>query len=122
MNIKIRQAVPNDLEEITKIESICFPKEEAATKESLKYRIETFPNSFFVATYNGKIIGFVNGAVTNCVVNGKCPYCFDIPWKSIGLDRQGFDRFIGRQYLIIKGEVREVKLQCIWEIIFYNLF
>lgn len=65
MNIKIRQVMPNDLDEITEIESICFPKEEAATKESLKYRIETFPNSFFVATYNGKIIGFVNGAVTN---------------------------------------------------------
>lgn len=54
MNIKIRQVMPNDLDEITKIESICFPKEEAATKESLKYRIETFPNSFLLQLTMGR--------------------------------------------------------------------
>lgn len=65
MNIKIRGVMPSDLDEITRIESICFPESEAATKESFKYRIATFPNSFFVAVDNEKIIGFINGAVTN---------------------------------------------------------
>lgn len=65
MNIRIRQVKPNDLDEIARIESICFPEAEAATKESFKYRIAAFPKSFYVALDEEKIIGFINGAVTN---------------------------------------------------------
>ncbi|MFK4786173.1 GNAT family N-acetyltransferase [Fusobacterium sp. MFO224] len=65
MDIKIRQVKPSDLDEITKIENICFPEAEAATRDSFKYRIATFPKSFYVALDNEKIVGFINGAVTN---------------------------------------------------------
>lgn len=68
MDIRIRKVKADDLEAVTHVEATCFPQAEAATKESLKNRIETFQNSFFVAELDGKIIGFVNGGVTNDTV------------------------------------------------------
>jgi ribosomal protein S18 acetylase RimI-like enzyme len=68
MNIIIRQASIEDLDEVTKVEASCFPEAEAATKESLEQRINTFPESFFVAETDGRIIGFINGCVTNRTV------------------------------------------------------
>lgn len=65
MNIHIRKVSIEDLDKITEIESICFPKAEAATKDSFEYRIKTFPESFYVAVLNDEIIGFINGCVTN---------------------------------------------------------
>lgn len=61
----IRQVEQNDLDAITKLENICFPEAEAATRESFEYRIATFPESFYVAVEDGEIIGIVNGCVTN---------------------------------------------------------
>ncbi len=65
MNIKIRQVSIEDLNAVAEVENACFPEAEAATKESLKQRIKTFPESFFVAEVNDKIIGFINGCVIN---------------------------------------------------------
>jgi len=70
MNITIRTVNINDLDSVAKVEAKCFPRAEAATKLSLKRRIETFPESFFVAEINNKIIGFING----CVINGTVIY------------------------------------------------
>lgn len=70
MKITIRQASIKDLDEITKVEASCFPEAEAATRESLEQRIYTFPESFFVAELEGKIIGFING----CIINGTVIY------------------------------------------------
>ncbi len=64
----IRRVEPNDLDDITKLESICFPEAEAATRESFEYRIATFPDSFYVAVEDGEIIGIVNGCVTDSLV------------------------------------------------------
>ncbi|MBI6875160.1 GNAT family N-acetyltransferase [Clostridium aciditolerans] len=68
MNIIIRQASIEDLDEVAKVEASCFPEAEAATKESLEQRINTFPESFFVAETDWRIIGFINGCVTNRTV------------------------------------------------------
>lgn len=68
MDIKIRKATIEDLDSITKVEAICFPVEEAATKDSFKHRINTFSKSFFVAEIDGKIIGFINGSIINGTV------------------------------------------------------
>lgn len=65
MDIFIRNVTPKDLDDVTCIEKICFPEAEAATRESLDYRIKTFPKSFLVAVYNNKIIGFINGCVSD---------------------------------------------------------
>lgn len=61
----IREANMRDLERINEIEEICFPKEEAATKESLTERLKYYSNHFFVLEDNGKIVSFVNGLVTD---------------------------------------------------------
>lgn len=65
MNITIRQVSINDLDEVTKVEATCFPNTEAATRKSFEQRIKTFPESFFIAELDGKIIGFINGCITN---------------------------------------------------------
>ena len=55
-----------DLDQVTEVEALCFPAAEAATEESFRKRIETFPESFLVAeNESGKIIGFINGCVTD---------------------------------------------------------
>lgn len=65
MNMKIRKVSIEDLDSVTEVESRCFPMSEAAKKESLEQRIKTFPGSFFVTEIDGKIIGFINGCITN---------------------------------------------------------
>lgn len=65
--VKIRKATINDLDEITEIETICFPPEEAATKESFKKRLEVYPDFFWLLEdeKTKKIISFVNGMASN---------------------------------------------------------
>ena len=70
MDITIRQAFIEDLDSVTKVELICFPVAEAATRESLEQRINAFSKSFFVAEIDDKIIGFING----CIINGTVIY------------------------------------------------
>ncbi len=63
--IQIRQASIKDLDQAAAVEARCFPAAEAADKKSLKERLETFPSSFLVAEYEGTVVGFINGAVTD---------------------------------------------------------
>lgn len=57
--MKIRKATINDLEEITRIEAICFPESEAASKESLKNRLLIYPEHFGILIKDDKIISFI---------------------------------------------------------------
>ncbi|MDR3758987.1 MULTISPECIES: GNAT family N-acetyltransferase [Enterocloster] len=63
----IRFARPEDLEALIQVEAECFPAAEAAGRESFQARLEIFPDSFLVAELadGGRIIGFINGAVTD---------------------------------------------------------
>ena len=70
----IEKADIKDLDEIFNIEKICFPKDEAATYEQLKKRISIFKNHFFVLKKDNKIIGFINGMVTNDENLSDCMY------------------------------------------------
>ena len=63
--ITIRQVRPEDLDAVTEVEAVCFPKAEAADRASFEARIKAFPDSFFVAEEEGRIVGFINGAVVN---------------------------------------------------------
>lgn len=65
MNIKIRKVSLEDLDNVAEVEARCFPEAEAATKVSLEQRIKTFPESFFIAETDVKIIGFINGCIIN---------------------------------------------------------
>lgn len=65
MILHIRNARVEDLDQVADIERICFPKAEAASKAIFRERIIAFSQGFFVAELEGKIIGFINGGVTN---------------------------------------------------------
>lgn len=64
----IRAVRPDDLDRIAAIEAACFPASEAAPHEAFKLRIATFPDFFLVAEIDGRIIGFINGCVTDSPV------------------------------------------------------
>lgn len=61
--VRIRNVKMEDLPDIVIIEQLCFPEEEAASKEAFKKRIQVIPDSFFVAEVNSVVVGFVNGPV-----------------------------------------------------------
>lgn len=63
--IIIRNVLPKDLDECFLVESYGFPPEEAATRETIRLRIETFPEGFFVAEMDGKVVGMLNSAATD---------------------------------------------------------
>lgn len=65
MDVLIRQVIPDDLDAVARVESVCFPEAEAATRDSFSQRIAAFPESFFVAEKDGEIVGFINGCVTD---------------------------------------------------------
>ena len=63
--MNIRTATINDLEEISQVESICFPAEEAATKEIFENRLKHYGNHFLLMFDDDKLVAFINGLVTN---------------------------------------------------------
>ena len=60
----LRMAVLEDAKEIAAVEAECFPAAEAATERSIRERLEVYPNHFWLLTDEEKIVGFVNGMVT----------------------------------------------------------
>lgn len=63
--MQIRHATIEDLKTVIYIEQVCFPEAEAATPGSLKQRLEAFDDCFFVGSVDNKIIGFINGCISN---------------------------------------------------------
>lgn len=61
----IRHVLPKDLEECFTIETSGFPPEEAATRETIQRRIDTYPKGFLVAEKEGKVVGILNSAATH---------------------------------------------------------
>lgn len=68
--VEIRGALLEEAQEIAGVEAVCFPAAEAASLEEIRGRMETFPENFLVAVWEGKIIGFVNGCTTDKPVLG----------------------------------------------------
>ncbi|MDD3165204.1 MAG: GNAT family N-acetyltransferase [Oscillospiraceae bacterium] len=67
LNIRIRPALPDDLAQVAALEAVCFPAAEAASLQSFAQRLPAFckTRSFFVAEQDGRIIGMINGAITD---------------------------------------------------------
>lgn len=63
--LEIRNAKLSDLEKIAKLESLCFSPAEAADRESLKQRLEVYPNHFWLLWRDGELVSMVNGMVSN---------------------------------------------------------
>ena len=65
MSIAIRKATIEDLDKIVNVEINCFPRGQAATKESFEKRLKVSDYTFFVAESEGEIVGIINGAIVN---------------------------------------------------------
>ena len=63
--MNIRNANLNDLESLYNIETACFPANQAASLNTLSNRLKVFPQHFWLIEDNGKILGFINGMITN---------------------------------------------------------
>ena len=63
--VTIRNVNPSDLDECFVVEIYGFPAEEAASKETIRLRIDTFPQGFLVAERDGSVIGILNSASTH---------------------------------------------------------
>ena len=63
MEVLIRNAKKEEAALLAQIEAECFPAAEAAGKQDIDARMDVFEDCFFVAETNGKIVGFINGAV-----------------------------------------------------------
>lgn len=65
MSIVIRPACPSDVPAIAAVEAACFPPAEACPPDEFQRRYATFPECFFVAETDGRVVGFINGCVTD---------------------------------------------------------
>ena len=59
-NLSFRQATPSDLDRCYQIETAAYAGDEAATKEKILKRIQTYPEGFLILENQKEIIGFVN--------------------------------------------------------------
>ena len=63
--IIIRHVLPEDFDHCFAVETSGFPPEEAATRETIKLRIDTFPEGFLVAEIDGRLVGILNSGATD---------------------------------------------------------
>ena len=63
--LTIRRATADDVKQIAAIEEKCFPPAEAASIKSFFERFMVFPECFYVAELKGKVVGHINGCVTD---------------------------------------------------------
>lgn len=59
-NLLFREATLEDLDRCYEIETISYGGDEAATKEKIAKRIETYPKGFLVLEKDKELVGFIN--------------------------------------------------------------
>ena len=85
----IRPALADDVTKVAYIEEKCFPKSEAATLKSFLERFMAFPECFLVAEIDGKVVGHINGCVTNydklidALFHNSSLHEPDGPWQTV---------------------------------------
>lgn len=78
----IRNAVIEDLKAIAEVEAVCFPRAEAATEASLRDRLEIYPDHFWLLYDEERLVGFINGMVTDE------PDLSDVMYEDAGMHRE----------------------------------
>lgn len=63
--MEIRTATISDIDAIANVESLCFPQAEAATRVQIAERVKAYGNHFWLMFDEGRLIGFVDGMVTD---------------------------------------------------------
>lgn len=61
----IRCVREEDLDALCALEAQAFPPEEAAGRDAFRYRIRTFSERFFVLERDGRLIGLINGCLSD---------------------------------------------------------
>ena len=85
----IRPAIADDVLKIADVEEKCFPAAEAASAKRFFERFIAFPECFFVAVKDGKIVGHINGCVTSSTTIVDAMYFNtalhepDGPWQTV---------------------------------------
>lgn len=65
VDVMIRTATMEDLDDIARVEAECFPAAEAATREEFEGRLLHYADHFWLMFRGGKLISFVDGFVTD---------------------------------------------------------
>lgn len=60
--ITISNAAISDIDALHEIEALSFPEGKAASREAFEYRLNNFPQWFYKAEYEGRIIGLIDGS------------------------------------------------------------
>jgi len=95
----LREVKNTDLDRCFEIETSAYAGDEAATKEKILTRIETYPEGFIVLENADEIIGFINAGATHQVELS------DEAFKElVGHDPQG-------QYIVVMSVVIDPKYQ-----------
>ena len=63
--LTIRPAEASDLDRCAAVEAACFPREQAASQETIRARIAAYPDHFLVGEKDGVIVGYAMGPVIN---------------------------------------------------------
>ncbi len=63
--VVIRQVSAKDLDACHRIESASFEPEEAASLERIAIRIKDYPQGFWVAELDGRLVGHINSGATD---------------------------------------------------------
>ena len=63
--MEIRTATLKDLDAVSAVESACFPAAEAATPAEFEERLRYYGSHFWLMFDQGRLIGFVDGMVTD---------------------------------------------------------
>lgn len=88
-DVIIRQAEVNDIGKIAEIEDKCFSSAEAASIKSFIERFMAFSECFFVAEIEGRVIGYINGCVTDApklpdqLYHNACLHQPDGTWQTV---------------------------------------
>lgn len=116
--MKIRKATLNDLKAVTEVEAVCFPAAEAAGEDTFEERLIYFPDHFWLLEEKGKIIGFINGMVSDKDViedemyEDASLHKEDGAWQTIfGLDTMPEYRRHGCAAMLMNELIKEAKEQ-----------
>lgn len=114
----VRNAKIDDLDTISELEALCFPKEEAATKEDFYHRLKTYPECFWLLILDDKIISMINGMTSNSPVlldemyRDSSMHNSMGEWQMIfGVETRPEYRCRGYADLLLKTVISDVKTQ-----------
>lgn len=64
IDIELRLIKEHELDEAMRLEQSCYVPDAAATREGFRYRFERYPNYFWSAWSEGRLVGITNGIRT----------------------------------------------------------